>query len=56
MKKSITAFVVVAFLSAGFSFIQVGVGRTEPITLLWDEAIIENNQIVGYKPWVLFEG
>jgi hypothetical protein len=32
-------------------------GRTEPITLLWDEAILdENNQIVGYRPWVLFEG
>jgi len=32
-------------------------GRADPITLLWDEAILDaNKQIVGYKPWVLFEG
>jgi len=32
-------------------------GITDPITLLWDEAILDaNKQIVGYRPWVLFEG
>jgi hypothetical protein len=32
-------------------------GRTLPVTLLWDEAILDaNNQIVGYRPWVLFSG
>ncbi|UCH83952.1 MAG: TonB-dependent receptor [Candidatus Latescibacterota bacterium] len=32
-------------------------GRDEPITILWDEAVLDSdNQIVGYRPWVLFEG
>ncbi|UCG51997.1 MAG: carboxypeptidase-like regulatory domain-containing protein [Candidatus Latescibacterota bacterium] len=32
-------------------------GRQDPITILWDEAILDaNDQIVGFRPWVLFEG
>jgi outer membrane receptor for ferrienterochelin and colicin len=32
-------------------------GGTDAVTLLWDEATFDaNNQIIGYKPWVLFEG
>jgi hypothetical protein len=32
-------------------------GRPDPVTLLWDEAILdENDQIIGFRPWVLFEG
>ncbi|MEJ2720741.1 MAG: TonB-dependent receptor, partial [bacterium] len=32
-------------------------GREEPITILWDEAILdENDQVIGFRPWVLFEG
>lgn len=32
-------------------------GRTTPITLLWDEAIIDDtHQVVGFRSWILFEG
>jgi len=49
MKKSITAFVVVAFLSAAFLFIQAEVGRTEPITLkavtAWPKTASDNKSL-----------
>ncbi len=31
-------------------------GRANPVTILWDEAIKDGDQIVGYKPWMLFSG
>jgi hypothetical protein len=32
-------------------------GRTNPVTILWDEAILDDNkQVVGFKPWMLFSG
>ncbi len=32
-------------------------GRVEPVTLLWDEAILDDlGRVLGYRSWVLFQG
>jgi hypothetical protein len=40
-----------------FRAVDIPRGGGNTITILWDEAMLDdNNQIIGYRPWVLFEG